>query len=361
VAIGNDIIIVVRDSSAEVYPRDKFTILDPSQVPPPGLDIKVVRGDIDYLPTTYATDIGIFPCTFTSTPKIHIHEPRPAASVSGGQRVELCVRPISLIGVGRTSTSPADPSIPYLVITTKLYLTPTSQTPGDSIPSTSTPLPPSHATPAPEPLPLPDRYKYTFHIHALQPQHPHLSYGPILAGPNGRGVMLATNKSSSGTPRQRLIKFWHPSNEELSLMIHPDANLIDSNIRPHRLPQSNASLPLPPLPPLALRTLPPNMQHNHPPNHMIPAPNQGPPHPDPFAPLFPIMRRCAQLDVLGGMSTLWTSIDPTPFEFLAWDEGGGSLLISSQRGTMALFECAFPPVRPRPLPEPGRSRRRTQT
>ncbi|KAG9085637.1 hypothetical protein FRC07_013328, partial [Ceratobasidium sp. 392] len=89
VTIGHDIIIVVRDSTAEVYPRAGFTFVDPDQWPRPTRH-GVVEGNFEYLPTIYATDIAVFPCSFNKTPKIHIHQPHAAVSVSEGHHIELC-------------------------------------------------------------------------------------------------------------------------------------------------------------------------------------------------------------------------------------------------------------------------------
>ncbi|KAG8755068.1 hypothetical protein FRC12_011000 [Ceratobasidium sp. 428] len=122
VTIGLDIIIVVRDSTAEVYPRAGFTLLEESEWPRRIL-YTPIEGDLEYLPTIYATDIAVFPCNFTKTPKIHIHQPRAAASVSEGVAIELCVQPISLIGVARSSVPLSEPHVPYYVETAKLFKT----------------------------------------------------------------------------------------------------------------------------------------------------------------------------------------------------------------------------------------------
>ncbi|KAG9098708.1 hypothetical protein FS749_003144 [Ceratobasidium sp. UAMH 11750] len=364
VVIGEEIIVVVRDSTAEVYPREAFTLLDDDQWPY-FLNQTIIEGELEYLPTTYATDIATFPCSFTGPTKIHIHRPRAAMSRSEGWNVDLCVQPISVIGVARPLMPPTDPGVPYYVTTARLFRTPTPQSSGMATPSVSNPPSPSHTGPSlpshtvpyirmPSPLPAPERYKFVFHVHALQSQS-YFSYGPILAGPNGRGVVLGTRMGVGGGPRQFVAKFRHPSDEELRKMVWPDASLrFVPQITRH--PQTNAHLPpqpypqpppqpVPmPIPPQMIPPIHPPMHAPHPPMPMHPPP---PPEPDPFAPLLALMRPVGQLDVMHKLSYLWATNISFGYDLLAWDESAGSLVLGTKRGELAILECAFrgPPPR----------------
>ncbi|KAG8717301.1 hypothetical protein FRC08_007813 [Ceratobasidium sp. 394] len=360
VMIGVEIIVVVRDSTAEVYPREAFTPIDDQQ--PRLLDQTIIEGELELLPTTYATDTVTFPCSFTSPTKIHIHRPQAAKSFSEGSRVDLCVQPISIIGVARPLMPPMEPGVPYYVATARLFRTPMPQSSGMVTPSVSNPPSPSHTAPPsplhtapygapmPAPLPAPERYKFVFHVHALQSQHPYPSYGPILAGPNGRGVMLGTSMGG-GEPQQFVAKFTHPSNEELRAMVWPDSNL--RSVPPMmRMPQTNAHLLPQPHPqpqaqsallPIPLQILPP--MHPHPP--VGPMMHPAPPLHDPFAPLGALMCPTRQLDVMHGLSYLWTTNVSVGYDLLAWDESAGSLILGTKHGNLAILECAFrgPPPR----------------
>ncbi|KAG8755069.1 hypothetical protein FRC12_011001 [Ceratobasidium sp. 428] len=80
-----------------------------------------------------------------------------------------------------------------------------------------------------------------------------------------------------------------------------------------------------------------------------------PPPPDPFAPLMALMRPVAPLDILQKMSFLWTTNDTFRYELLAWDEGGGTLILGTKRGDLEIIECAFPPPPPLPRAQTGRA------
>ncbi|QRV74645.1 kinase domain protein [Ceratobasidium sp. AG-Ba] len=357
VTIGTDIIVVVRDSTAEIYPRNLFTFLDEDQRPVPSSET-VIQGDFEYLPPTYATDIAVFPVTFLKDPKIHIHAPRSATSISEGWSVDVCVRPISLIGVARAR----DPSVRYYVEMAKLFKTPTPhpipQPSGVSTPNFSNPPSPSHTAPAspshtaprrvnPSP-PIPDteRYKFVFHIHALQLQHPHYTYGPILGGPNGRGVILVTNVGTGGGPTQFILKFRHPTNYELHMMVQPNGHMAARPApRMLRMPQTNAHLPPqlhPPPQPIHPQAPPQMAPPMHPLPHVQMGPIAAPLPPEPFMPLLPLMRTNALLDIMRQAASLWSINSPVRYELLAWDESGGSLLVGSRGGDLAVLECAFP-------------------
>ncbi|KAG8742743.1 hypothetical protein FRC10_000957 [Ceratobasidium sp. 414] len=368
VTIGADIIIAVRDSTAEVYPRDAFTLIDQDQWPKLTNDT-IIEGDFEYLPATYATDIASFPCSFTKSPKIHIHHPRPATWVSEGSRVDLCVQPISVIGVANHLMPPTDTSPQYYVTTARLFRTPTPHSSGISTPSPSNPPSPSHTAPpspshtapygvpppAPMTLPVPERYKFVFHVHGLQQRHPYLAYGPILAGPNGRGVMLATHISTGRVPRQCVLKFKHPSNDDLQAMVWPNSNPRMRPVPRLRMPQTNAHVPPQPqphpqpqpqpapmpIPPQMPPPIPPPM--HAPPPHMGPFMHAPPPQPDPFAPLLRLMRPVAELDVMRHLTYLWTTNASVGYDLLAWDESGGTLILATKRGDLAILECAFRP------------------
>ncbi|QRW03530.1 kinase domain protein [Ceratobasidium sp. AG-Ba] len=334
VTIGTDIIVVVRDSTAEIYPRNLFTFLDEDQRPVPSSET-VIQGDFEYLPPTYATDIAVFPVTFLKDPKIHIHAPRSATSISEGWSVDVCVRPISLIGVARAR----DPSVRYYVEMAKLFKTPTPhpipQPSGVSTPNFSNPPSPSHTAPASPSHTAPRRL-----------QHPHYTYGPILGGPNGRGVILVTNVGTGGGPTQFILKFRHPTNYELHMMVQPNGHMAARPApRMLRMPQTNAHLPPqlhPPPQPIHPQAPPQMAPPMHPLPHVQMGPIAAPLPPEPFMPLLPLMRTNALLDIMRQAASLWSINSPVRYELLAWDESGGSLLVGSRGGDLAVLECAFP-------------------
>lgn len=404
VTIGSDIIVVVRDSAAEVYPRHEFTILEPERLPPVP-NRERLSGDLEMLPPTYATDTATFPVSFVANPRVHIHAPRSFSYVTGDMnRVNLSVRVISLIGTARSPTPLTDPSIPYFVSTAKLYRLPTPARSDSVSPSHTAPPSPSHTTPSPththaQPVPIHaqphpgqtqtqqptththgptfpnppphERYKFAFHLHALQPQHPHLSYGPILTGPNGRSIMLATNMSSGrpGQPKQFVLKYRHPSTEELHNFIRgnmarpPQAPGLHTNgipqqnghpphplphpQHPHHLPPHHPPPHTPPHPPPHHPPPQPPQHHVHlpqPPPHPLlnQPPHPPPPRPDPFGPLHLLTRPIPMLDVLRGMSQVWNTRDAAAYEMLTWDEGSGTILVASRRGDVVVLESSKP-------------------
>ncbi|KAB5590322.1 Pkinase domain-containing protein [Ceratobasidium theobromae] len=377
-AFGSDIIVVVRDSFAEIYPREEFTVLDPDLYPSDESD-EIIQGDFEMLPTTYATDIATFHVSFITSPQIFIHSPRSASYPNGNNsRASLAIRVISLIGVARSPILPTDPSIPYSVTTARVCQTPKNpeSTQPTSPPPSAPPSPPAptngtaaqpspgahtnapvnlHTTPYLN-LPHPERYRFVFHIHALQPQHPHLAYGPIINGPNGRAVMLATHVGPSegpGQARQFVLKFRHPSSEELF-------NFVKSKVpRPPPRQPSNGALqqpvahithpshPIPHVPaPQGPDTHPNTQLPTPPPNAFF---NPTGPRPDPLAPLLELTRPIPILDVSRGMSHLWQTFEMVFLEILAWDEGSGTLLIANRRGRIVVLECARPALQPRGL------------
>ncbi|KAJ1307149.1 hypothetical protein OPQ81_001266 [Rhizoctonia solani] len=188
VAIGTDVIVVVRDSAAEIYPRNEFATVIYDF---PTMSSHVIRGGFEMLPVTYATDTATFPSSFLGPPSIYIHD---CQSVSHGSEDQTqAVRIISLVGVARSTTPLTDPSIPYFVVAAQIYRWTISRYSGSSqstSPSHTAPPSPSHTTPSPshiQPRPPPrptnspspsyppsspglpttEKYKFVFHIHAL--------------------------------------------------------------------------------------------------------------------------------------------------------------------------------------------------
>lgn len=277
-----------------------------SRLQPALLNATVVTGALVELPPTYATHIVPLATSFVADVHVHVHAIQCVHAVlPDGRQVHPRVRVISLIGLARSNVT-TDPSIPYFVAQAQPYLI----APNSPVPLT----------------PVTEWLKYTFHVHALQPRHPHLSYGPIVAGANGRGVMLATNVGVGGGPRQYVLKFQHPSRHDLG-----------------RIVQGAIARMAPPQPP-------PQQPHPQPPHPEAPHPH---PHvqpiPDPFGPLVPLMR--LSLDILRGMTPVWHTSDGFAYEFITWDEGAGTIMLASRRGDAVVLECAFPPYRPPPAPQ----------
>ncbi|KAF8747800.1 Kinase-like protein [Rhizoctonia solani] len=240
VDIGSDVIVVVRDSSAEIYPRNEFAVVDYDLRPT--TNGHIIRGTLEMLPVTYATDTAIFPSSFLNPPSIYIHD-RLSLSY-GTDDMTRTVRVISLVGVARSTSPLTDPSIPYFVIPAQVYpwahsssrstspshtaiptsghTTPSPTHTHNQLPRTHTPSP-THGHPLPSPnLPPAEKYRFVFHLHALQHQHPHFSYGPALVGPNGRSVMLATAVGANhgpNQPKQYVLKYRHPTHRELRQFI----------------------------------------------------------------------------------------------------------------------------------------------
>ncbi|KAF8595735.1 hypothetical protein BDV93DRAFT_528492 [Ceratobasidium sp. AG-I] len=302
VVIADDIVLVVRDSGAEIYPRAPWTNLDPARKP--NIDpLTLVEGALIDRPATYATHISTFAASFVGYPHVYVHPVQKIEPVLvDGQLVTPAVRVISLIGLARSGPT-ADPSIPYFVAVAQPFLT---------SPNSPVPLEPPSGW-----------LKYSFHMHGLQPQHPHLSYGQIVCGPNGRGIMLATNVAMGGGSRQYVLKFQHPSKADLEKIVE------GATLASRRPP------------------MPPHLQPFHQGGPLPgPVPHHPEPLPDPFVPLMPLMVR--SLDILRGMAPVWITMDGFAYESVAWDEGGGTIMLTSKRGDAVILECALPPPRPPP-------------
>ncbi|CAE6426688.1 unnamed protein product [Rhizoctonia solani] len=363
VTIGSDIVVVVRDSTAEIYPRDAFATIDYDLIPT--MNGRVVRGDLHVLPVTYATDTATFPSSFLTPPSIYIHTPQSVSC--DNDDLAQAVRIISLVGVARSAAPLTDPSIPYFVIPAQLCRWTPSRYHGSSqstSPSHTAPPSPSHTTPSPththaRPLPaqappstrchlssspgLPpvEKYKFVFHIHALQQQHPHLLYGPAISGPNGRAVMLATAVNTSNglnQPKQYVLKYRHPTSRELSRFIAERSRPTGAawpTSGQHRgsTPQPEGT---PQPPPLQAHVQLPTPSHpllsQHPPLRQAPY----------YGALTPLTRPVPILDVLRGMSPLWHTQEIAGYEMIAWDEGAGTILVANRLGDAVLLECAKP-------------------
>lgn len=368
VGIGTDFIVVVRDSAAEIYPRDEFAVVDYRL--PTTANGYVIRGDLDMLPVTYATDTAAFPSSFLGPPSVYIHAPQSVSYGSDGQA--QAVRVISLIGVARSAAPLSDPSIPYFAVAAQICRWTPSHYHGSSqstSPSHTAPPSPSHTTPSPtftharpipahtpspthsQPLPSPglpsvEKYKFVFHIHALQYQHPHFLYGPAISGPNGRAVMLATAVNMTNgpnQPKQYVLKYRHPTSRELSKFIagrsrqttsteatwstsrqHRGSTLQPAGIpQPPPLQQTHVQLPAPPAHPLL---------NEHATSRQEPC----------YGALTPLTRPLPMLDVLRGMSSLWHTQEIVGYEMIAWDEGAGTILVASRLGDAVVLECAKP-------------------
>ncbi|CAE7071184.1 unnamed protein product [Rhizoctonia solani] len=356
VAIGTDIVVVVRDSMAEIYPRNEFATIDYALLP--GFSDRVIRGTLDMLPVTYATDTATFPLGFHASPSIHIHARQSVPHSSN----DVTIRVISLVGVARSAAPLTDPSIPYFVVPAQLYRwTPCNDGSSQSTsPSHTAPPSPSRTTPSPThthpstytpptdsrpmtPVLLPaERYKFVFHVHALQHQHPHFSYGPAIAGPNGRAIMLATAINTCNEPdqpKQYVLRYRHPTHRELNRFLAEQLNpTVPRVFRPNsgRHPsvaaqpvpqQAHVQLPPPPPPPPA-----------HPLLNRRPGLHNGM--------LAPLTRPLPVLDVLRGMSSLWHTQEMHDYEMVAWDEGSGTILAASRLGQVVVLECAKPASEP---------------
>ncbi|KAF8695468.1 Kinase-like protein, partial [Rhizoctonia solani] len=365
VDIGSDVIVVVRDSSAEIYPRNEFAVVDYDLRPT--TNGHIIRGTLEMLPVTYATDTAIFPSSFLNPPSIYIHD-RLSLSY-GTDDMTRTVRVISLVGVARSTSPLTDPSIPYFVIPAQVYpwahsssrstspshtaiptsghTTPSPTHTHNQLPRTHTPSP-THGHPLPSPnLPPAEKYRFVFHLHALQHQHPHFSYGPALVGPNGRSVMLATAVGANhgpNQPKQYVLKYRHPTHRELRQFIKerihtsasPGADRLQQTVG-HSGGQ----------PQIEVNSQPPPSQHGHvqlppPPSNPLlnqhTASRQGLQH----GVLTLLTRPLPLLDILRGMSSLWQTQEMIGYEMIAWDEGAGTTLVASRLGEVIVLECAKP-------------------
>ncbi|CAE6487518.1 unnamed protein product [Rhizoctonia solani] len=365
VDIGSDVIVVVRDSSAEIYPRNEFAVVDYDLRPT--TNGHIIRGTLEMLPVTYATDTAIFPSSFLNPPSIYIHD-RLSLSY-GTDDMTRTVRVISLVGVARSTSPLTDPSIPYFVIPAQVYpwahsssrstspshtaiptsghTTPSPTHTHNQLPRTHTPSP-THGHPLPSPnLPPAEKYRFVFHLHALQHQHPHFSYGPALVGPNGRSVMLATAAGANhgpNQPKQYVLKYRHPTHRELRQFIKerihtsasPGADRLQQTVG-HSGGQ----------PQIEVNSQPPPSQHGHvqlppPPSNPLlnqhTASRQGLQH----GVLTLLTRPLPLLDILRGMSSLWQTQEMIGYEMIAWDEGAGTTLVASRLGEVIVLECAKP-------------------
>ncbi|CAE6469741.1 unnamed protein product [Rhizoctonia solani] len=366
--IGSDFIVVVRDSTAEIYPRNDFATIDYDLRPT--TNGHVIRGALEMLPATYVTDTAMFPSYFLNPPSIYIHD-RQSLSY-GTDDLTQTVRVISLVGVAQSASPLTDPSIPYFVVAAELcrWTTRYNGSSRSTSPSHTAPPSPGHTTPSPTHthnqlprshtpspthghplsspnLPLVEKYKFVFHVHALQHQHPHLSYGPAIVGPNGRSVMLATAVNASGPnqPKQYVLKYRHPTYLELRQFVKERMHA-SASPGTGRLPQApgqhSIGHPQP-----EVTSPPPLSQHGHvqlppPPSHPLlnqrPSPSQEPNH----GALTPLTRPLPMLDVLRGMSPLWQTQERVGYEMIAWDEGAGTILVASRLGEAVVLECAKP-------------------
>ncbi|KAH7342168.1 hypothetical protein B0J17DRAFT_649847 [Rhizoctonia solani] len=365
VTIGTDFIAVVRDSTAEIYPRDAFATIDYDLVPT--MNGRVIRGDLVMLPVTYATDTATFPSTFLGSPSIYIHTPQSASYDNDDQA--QAVRVISLVGVARSAAPLTDPSIPYFVVPAQLCRCTPSRCHGSSqstSPSNTAPPSPSHTAssptqtntrslPAQKPSPTHDRslqspglpaaekYKFVFHIHALQHQHPHFLYGPAISGPNGRAMMLATAVNTSNAPnqpRQYVLKYRHPTSRELRRFIAERSR--QTGAAWPTVGQHRGSIPHPERISQSPLLQQEHMQLPTPPAH--PLLNQHPTlrHEPYYGALTSLTRPLPMLDVLRGMSSLWHTQEMVGYEMVAWDEGAGTILVASRLGDVVVLECAKP-------------------
>ncbi|CAE6425417.1 unnamed protein product [Rhizoctonia solani] len=354
VAIGTDIVVVVRDSTAEIYPRNEFAVVDFKLEPT--FNPRAIQGALDMLPVTYATDTAIFPSTILGPPSIYIHKPQSISYANSD--LTQTVRVISLVGVARSTVPPTDPSVPYFVVPSQLYRWTSTRSSRSTSPSHTAPPSPSHTTPSPTHthasshtppshshlslglLPV-EKYKFVFHVHALQHQHAHFSYGPAVTGPNGRAVMLATAINAGNgpnQPKQYVLKYRHPTYRELRRFLterlnptvspgpHPiTTSQTEGTPQPQPQPPQQAHIQLPPPP-------------AHPLLNQHPTPRQEP-H---YGMLTPLTRPLPMLDVLRGMSSLWNTQDMLSYEMVAWDEGAGTVLVASRLGNVVVLECAKP-------------------
>ncbi|CAE6472433.1 unnamed protein product [Rhizoctonia solani] len=353
VTIGADIIVVVRDSMAEIYPRNKFAIID-YDLSPTTEDQIIVQGDLEMLPVTYATDTATFPLSFLGPPSIYIY--RPQSAPHGIADMAQTVRVISLVGVARSAAQLTDPSIPYFVVAAQVCRGTPSHYHGSSqstSPSHTASPSPSHTTPSPththaqlplgHSLPPVEQYKFVFHVHALQYHHPHFSYGPAITGPNGRAVMLATvvnTKNGPNQPKQYILKYRHPTFRELKRFINERSHL---GAPPEVIGPAPAQHPGGnPQPEGTLQPPPPQQTHVQLPPPVHPLLNQPPNQGPYYGALTPLTRPLPILDVLRGMSSLWYTQERAGYEMIAWEESAGTILVASRLGETAVLECAKP-------------------